>query len=382
MNKKIVRITTVPISLKILLKGQLKFMSNYFEIIGVSSQGPELFDVAAQEGVRVIPLNMTRTVSPILDLISLVKMFFLFLKERPDIVHTHTPKAGIIGMLAAKMAKVPIRLHTVAGLPLMEHTGLKRFIFNIVEKLTYINATRIYPNSKGLYDYIIENKFTSKEKLKLISQGSSNGINTNYFDPNIISNEIKLNTLKEIGLNPMDFNFIFIGRLVKDKGINELVKAFSDLNLLNVNLVLVGNFEPNLDPLDPRTIYTINNNPKIFSLGFKEDVRPYLACCHCLVFPSYREGFPNVVMQAGAMGLPSIVCNINGCNEIIIDGINGIVIQPKNINALKEAIYKIYSEKLFYTKSSKCARDLIINRYKQEIIWKELLIEYNNYLKN
>ena len=129
MNSKIIRITTVPTSLKILLKGQLKYVNqNGYKIIGVSSNGKELFEVAENEGIDVIPINMTRKISPLKDLISLIRLYFLLLKERPVIVHTHTPKAGTLGMIASFLANIPIRIHTVAGLPLLEAVGFKRII--------------------------------------------------------------------------------------------------------------------------------------------------------------------------------------------------------------------------------------------------------------
>ena len=189
---KLFRITTVPISLKTLLKGQYRFMSdNGFEVVGVSSFGKELGEVSEDEGIRTVAIEMSRQITPLQDLKSLWKMWNFLRKEKPEIVHTHTPKAGTIGMLAAKLAGVPHRLHTVAGLPLMEAKGNKRKILNFVEKITYACATKVYPNSKGLYHIILENNFTTKNKLKVIANGSSNGINTEYFSPESISDQEK-----------------------------------------------------------------------------------------------------------------------------------------------------------------------------------------------
>src|SRR6185312_342487 len=150
--------------------------------------------------------------------------------------------------------------------------------------------------------------------------------------------EQKQQLRQELNIKASDFVFVFVGRLVKDKGINELVSAFSKLQIQNARLLLVGNFEPELDPLFSETLQRIQSNPNIFSVGFQKDVRPYFSISNALVFPSYREGFPNVVMQAGAMELPSIVSNINGCNEIIKNGVNGIIIPPKNEDELFKAM--------------------------------------------
>lgn len=169
---KLIRITTVPLSLKVLLKGQHRFMSqNNFEVIGVSSSGEQLYEVEKEEGIRVEVLEMTRTISPVKDLKAFYQFYKWCKKEKPVMVHSHTPKAGIVGMLGAKLAGVPIRLHTVAGLPLMEATGTKRKVLDFVEKVTYASATKVYPNSKGLYDFIVANRLTSPSKLKMIGGG-------------------------------------------------------------------------------------------------------------------------------------------------------------------------------------------------------------------
>lgn len=394
MNKrfKLIRITTVPISLKTLLKGQLHFMSQSgFEVIGVSSKGQDLNDVHKSEGVPVVELEMTRTISPIKDLQSLWNFYKLCKKEKPVMVHSHTPKAGIVGMLGAKLAGVPIRLHTVAGLPLMEAAGVKRKILDFVEKLTYAAATKVYPNSKGLYDFILVNNYASAEKLKVIGQGSSNGIDTQYFSSEKISNYQQIQLKKVLDINENDFVFVFVGRLVGDKGINELVKAFKkvesqEVNLLNesVNskLLLVGPLETELDALLPETLQEIEENPNIISVGFQTDVRPYFAISDALVFPSYREGFPNVVMQAGAMGLPSIVSNINGCNEIIEEGKNGTIIPLKDSQAIYEAMMKMSNDTDFRTQLQQNARAMIVSRYEQKVVWEALLTEYKSLEKN
>ncbi len=178
---------------------------------------------------------------------------------------------------------------------------------------------------------------------------------------------------------PQDnFIFIFVGRLVKDKGINELIAAFSKLSKLkaNISLLLVGPFENDLDPLLPETLINIKKNPNIFSVGYQNDVRPYFAIADALVFPSYREGFPNVVMQAGAMELPSIVTDINGCNEIVQNEINGILIPPKDMNALFEAMKLIVEDSVLYTKIKNVARENIEKKYNRKQIWQSLLEEY------
>lgn len=380
-QKKLIRITTVPLSLDKLLEGQLRFMSEFYEVTALSSEKEYLERIGQKENVSTFHIEMTRKITPIQDVISVIKMYFFLKKTKPFIVHTHTPKAGIVGMLAAKLAGVPHRLHTVAGLPLLEATGIKRKLLDFVEKLTYSSATKVYPNSKALLEIIQQNNYCNPSKLKVIGNGSSNGIDTNYFDKSHFSAG-QNNTLKnKLGITTSDFVFIFVGRIVADKGINELVAAFSTLQkeITNVKLLLVGPFEEELNPLQPETMNEIQTNPSIISVGYQNDVRPYFAISNALVFPSYREGFPNVVMQAGAMNLPSIVSNINGCNEIIIEGENGIIIPVKDQNALLNAMKIVAQNDIVIQKYTQNARPLIVSRYEQNVVWDAILKEYRTF---
>lgn len=379
MKHKLIRVTTIPESLKVLLKDQPRFMSeNGFEVICISSPGKALEELQISEGVQVHEVAMTRKITPFKDLLSLFAIYKILLKEKPLIVHSHTPKAGLLTMIAAKIACVPIRLHTVAGMPLMETKGLKRFVLLKIEKLTYLCSTKIYPNSIGLKSIILKNKLTHETKIKVILNGSSNGIDTNFFDRSKI-NQFECDSLKEaLGIKPSDFVYIFVGRLVGDKGINELIEVFDDISSQNkdVKLLLVGDYEENLDPLNSETKEIIKVNSRILGVGFQEDVRPYFSVSSCLVFPSYREGFPNVVMQAGAMGLPSIVTDINGCNEIILEGKNGIVVPPKNKIKLKHAMLNILHQKDSLSKMADISRELIMERYERKVFFNTLLVEY------
>lgn len=382
-RKKLVRITTVPLSLEKLLEGQLSYNSTYFEVIAISSEEERLKVFAQNEGLRYFPLNLTRKITLLKDIIAVIKLYKFLKKEKPAIVHTHTPKAGIVGMMAAWLAGVPSRLHTVAGLPLMEATGFKRTVLNFVEKLTYRFATKVYPNSKGLYDFILSEKFTKPSKLSMIGKGSSNGIDTTYFNPLHYSENDKTTLRNELKIPKNHFLYIFVGRLVKDKGINELITAFSKFAETNdrVSLLLVGPFENDLDPLQNETIRTIEDHSSIYPVGYQNDVRPYFAIADALVFPSYREGFPNVVMQAGAMGLPSIVTDINGCNEIIIHRLNGLIIPPKNLEALAKAMRLLMEDINLYQQLQGNARAQITNRFEQQQVWDALLEEYQMLLK-
>jgi glycosyltransferase involved in cell wall biosynthesis len=378
MKNKLIRITTVPDSLRGMLSGQLKFMSDKFEVIGVSSRSPMLNEVKIHEGVEVVPINMERTISPFKDLKALIQLYFLLKREKPLIVHTHTPKAGILGMMAAKFAGVPNRLHTVGGLPLLVANGNRRKVLNFVEKVTYSCATEVFPNSFGLKEIIIDFNFCNSSKLKVLANGSSNGVNTSHFDPSLFPENEKQELKSNLGIDKNDLVFIFIGRLVSDKGINEMINAFKRINneVAFVKLVLVGPLESHLDPLDKKTINEIESNKNIINIGLQNDVRLYFAIANILVFPSYREGFPNVVMEAGAMGLPSIVSNINGCNEIIKEGENGWIIPVKDEEAIYNKMKFCIENPKEVDKVANNSRELITSRYEQKIIWDALLEEY------
>lgn len=391
-RKKIIRITTADISLDGLLKGQLKFLNQYFEVIGVAKDTGVLQKVGEREGIRVIDAPLERPISPLKDLKALWFLYHLFRKEKPWCVHANTPKGSLLAMMAAWFARVPHRIYTVTGLRYQGVYGLFRFILRTMETISCYCATKVIPEGEGVRKTLLEDKITSKE-MHIIHNGNINGIDTTYFSEQATIEEIKrtLNLSKEtnsekirdlfresIGLSKNDFAFIFIGRIVNDKGMHELAGAFSKLIPIYpyCKLILVGNFEDNLDPLQKEDKVFFESNPAIHFVGYQNDVRPYLFSADALVFPSYREGFPNVVMQAGAMGLASIVTNINGCNEIIKDGENGVVIPPKDEISLYTSM-KCFTKQLQIknTMSAK-ARNIIVERYEQRDVWEAILKEY------
>jgi glycosyltransferase involved in cell wall biosynthesis len=379
--EKVIRISTVAMSLDFLLKGQLCFLNAAYEVIAVSGDDEHLRTVAEREKVRTVAIHMQRNISPVQDLISLWRLYVVFKKEKPQIVHSITPKAGLLSMIAARLANVPIRIHTFTGLIFPSKKGFLQWLLIFMDRLLCSCATHIYPEGQGVKKDLIQYKITSKP-LKVIANGNVNGIDTAYFSKEQVSTREQVTLKKKIGIKETDFVFVFVGRLVGDKGINELVTAFSDFKTQNSKLLLVGPLESELDPLQAETLIEIENNPNVISVGFQNDVRPYFAISDCLVFPSYREGFPNVVLQAGAMGLPSIVTDINGSNEIIIDEENGIIIPSKNMKSLHEAMSKMMSEEAFYDKLKQNVRKKIVSLYEQEVVWKAILEEYKIAEKN
>jgi glycosyltransferase involved in cell wall biosynthesis len=380
---RLLRITTVPISLATLLRGQMRFFSqNNFEVLTASSTGPEVAQVES-EGVRHVAIAMTRKITPFRDLIALWKIILLIRKFKPTIVHTHTPKAGLLGMLAAWICAVPVRMHTVAGIPWIQSNGARRMLLKWTERITYRCASCLYPNSNNLRQFLMRELSFDPDKVKVIGFGSTNGIDAEFFSRDSIQQE-KADALRARFSIPMDDMVLcFIGRLVKDKGIVELVETFTQLKSEGKTwLILVGHRENDLDPLPETTLQKIKNNPHIIEVGYQFDVRPWLAASDIFVFPSHREGFPNVVMQAACMELPCIVTNINGCNEIIQDGLSGLVIPVKDVMALRNSIDIVMKQSDLGKGMGVRGREFVVSNFSQQVVWNELLQEYRSRLSS
>lgn len=375
--KKLIRTATVSISLDILLKGQLAFLKDHYEVVAVSGKDSHLDSVSSREGVRTIPVSFQRQISPFKDFVSLLKLYKVLRKEKPLIVHSITPKAGLLTMIAAYFAGVPIRIHTFTGLVFPYKKGFIHHLLLFLDKILCRFATYIIPEGEGVKKDLLAFKVT-KKPLKVIANGNVNGIDLDFFNPNKVSQVEQENLKQQLHINSTDFVFVFVGRLVSDKGINELVAAFDTFSSKNSNskLLLVGPLENDLDPLLQKTKDTISNNKAIISVGFQTDVRPFLAISNVFVFPSYREGFPNVILQAGAMNLPCLVTDISGSNEIIIQNENGIILPVKNEIAIFEAMKLIFEDRNLFLKLKQNARIQIESRFQQELVWKTLLQEY------
>ena len=377
---KIVRTSTVPESLNIFCRDLLSELqeSEGYSVVAVSSPGDALSEIASREGVKVYPVPMERHIAPFKDLISLWKLITVFRKERPDMVHSITPKAGLLSMMAAWICRVPVRLHTFTGLVFPTSTGFKQKLLIFTDRVTCVCATHIMPESDGVKNDLINYQITSKP-LKVLGYGNIRGINLKYFD-RTVEVEKEAEKIRKTDIT----TFIFIGRLVRDKGINELVYAFAKLNkeYPKTRLILVGRREDKLDPLQNQTLREIDNNPAIIATGEQKDVRPWLAASNIFVFPSYREGFPNVVIEAGAMGLPAIVTDINGSREIIIEGENGIIIPPRNSEHLYKAMQQLMVSPKQTRQMANNARPMIESRFEQTFVRKCLKEYYKKILHN
>ena len=370
---KLLRLTTVDISLNSLLKGQLRYLSQYFEVVGVAADTGVLQQVSEREGVRVVDLPMHREISLWADCKSLWALVKLFRRERPDIVHANTPKASLLGMVAAVLCRVPNRIYTVTGLRFETTQGVLRFVLKTMERITCLCATKVIPEGDGVKAILLRERITRKPMQKVLN-GNINGVDLEWYD----RTESVMQRAAEVCGGSTDFTFVFIGRIVRDKGVNELVEAFSRLanERSDVRLMLVGRFEDNLDPLPQHTKEQIESNERISFVGYQSDVRPYLVASDVLVLPSYREGFPNVVLQAGAMGLPVIVTDVNGSDEAICSGVNGVIVPKYSSEVLYRAMSDMVSDRDATANMAAVAREMVASRFDQKDVWAALANMY------
>ncbi|MBR3452454.1 MAG: glycosyltransferase family 4 protein [Muribaculaceae bacterium] len=369
---KIIRSSTVPQSLDTFCKGMLKELAQEYDVVAVSSPGEALERVRQREGVKTIAVPMERHISLLKDLKSLWRMWRVLRKERPDMIHSMTPKAGLMSMVGGWLAGVPVRVHTFTGLVWPTATGLKRRVLMATDWLTCACATHVIPEGEGVKSDLLNHHITRKP-IQVLGYGNVMGVDLDHYNPK------NYESVAHEG-----FTFVFVGRIVRDKGINELVTAFDRLHKEHddVRLILVGAREDNLDPVLPATIKRINLGEGIDAVGRQSDVRPFYSQADALVFPSYREGFPNVVIEAGAMGLPSIVTDINGSREIIIDGQNGIIIPTQDADALYDAMKRFVEHPSEVDSMASKARQLVATRFEQGFVRQCLYDFYHEILND
>ena len=406
MKKKLIRVTTADISLNSLLKGQLKFLNQYFEVVGVAKDTGVLKEVSEREGIRVVDAPLERPISLVKDIKGLWFLYRLFRKEKPWCVHANTPKGSLLAMIAAWFACVPHRVYTVTGLRYQGAHGVLRKILKTMERLSCLFATNVIPEGQGVLQCLKRDNIT-KKVLRVIHYGNINGKDTEFFsrDSTIETASLKLTDKQiylrnlsekearsivrsELGFSNNDFIFVFIGRLVNDKGLGELADAIRKLENenLEIKLLLIGEIDGEDDALAKDKLNYLMQSKNVKYIGVQSDIRPYLMASDVLVFPSYREGFPNVPLEAGALGLPAIVTNINGSNEIVEDGVNGKIIQAPldnngmRVNDITNELYTMMKWFFHHPEEVKRmgenARPIICERYEQHNVWKALLEYY------
>lgn len=368
MGKKIIRAVTVDLSCGFFREVMIKMRAKGYEMVALTSPGPNLTALHEKDGFRTIEVQMQRHISPLKDFVSFCKLIKTFRKEKPDVVHSMTPKAGLLCMIAGWLTRVPVRIHTFTGLVWPTSTGLTRKILMTTDWITCACATHVVPEGQGVLNDL-KNHGVCKKPMKVLGYGNIMGVDLQRFDASRFTKREPDGT----------FRFLFVGRIVGDKGINELVEAFVRLHKThsNVRLVLVGNYEPELDPLKPDTKSEIENNVSISYIGprYADDLLQEYVDADCFIMPSYREGFPNTVIEAGAMSLPSIVTDINGSREIVRHNESGIIVPSKDADALYEAMEKMVKDDAFRESLASAARPLIAYRFDKEFV-QQCIIDY------
>lgn len=368
MKKKKFLVTTTIALTYIFFKGQPRLWKERFDVCAVSSEPGNLKQFAEEEGIRYKYIPMKREISLFADVVSFSRWIWILLKERPYIVHGNTPKASLLSMVAAWLTCRPVRIYMCHGLRYQGTQGKLRKLLMTMEKIACSCATHVISVSKGVADIMVADGLCKEEKMMVVGHGSAGGVDMEKFNPDKVDRDVR----KELGIPEDAFVFAFVGRIIGDKGVNELVGVFNRINEENMNthLLLVGPKESEQNPISEKTASIIDNNPSIHAMGMQQDVRPYLKAANAFVLPSYREGFGMVLIEAGAMGLPCITTNITGCNEIIIPGENGAIVEPRDEDALYEEMKKWLENPDLVSEMAGKARKLVEDRYECHKVWK------------
>ena len=379
--KKFFICVNIPMVLQF-FEGNYQFLSKTFNVKVISSDKEALSEFGKKEGVQTICIPMSRSISFIRDFWCLLRYIFLFLTERPQVVHGNTPKAGLLSMLAAWITRVPVRIYMCHGLRYQGSEGKFRSLLMYMEKLTCACASEVICVSHGVRSTLISDGICSAEKAVMVGEGSANGIDLEEFSR--FSKTLPTLSIREQLAIPADaFVFVFVGRMVREKGINELVQAFVKLQeeQLNTYLLFVG-YEEAIDPILPETREVIQQHDHILAVGYQEDVRPYMLASNALVLPSYREGFGMVLAEAGALDIPCIATDVLGCNEVIIPGENGELIPPRDVEALYDKMWEWCMQPAYMQELSQRARYYVACRYDRRVVQQLLLVEYLRLVKS
>jgi glycosyltransferase involved in cell wall biosynthesis len=376
----LIHVTTVPETLGF-LRGQIGYMKKRgFEIHAVSSPGKLLEEAGAREGIPVYAIDMPRRITPLKDLVALFNLYRLFRCLKPGMVHAHTPKGGLLGVLAARLAKVPTVIYGMRGLPFVTATGFKRTILRWSEALACRVADRVIVNSLANRQRAVEAGFCPESKIKVLGNGSSNGVDAETrFNPLKIAPGAREEIRRSHVIPAKSPVLGYVGRIVRDKGIGELADAWQDLRkeFFSLHLILVGPLEPQ-DPVPPGVLERLELDPRVHFLGSAADPAPFYAAMDLLVLPTYREGFPNTPLEAAAMHLPVVATRVDGCTEAVVDGVTGLLVPPFDSQALAEAIRRLLLNPKMREQLGRAGRQRVLREFEPENIWQDLYQEYIN----
>lgn len=376
-------ITTVPVSLNF-FKGQIGFMkAKGFEVHALSSPGPELGAFAARESVPVHAVDMPRRITPLNDLVALARLYRRLRSVRPHIVHAHTPKGGLLGMLGAWVARTPVRVYHIHGLPLTTATGYKRVLLSSSEKIACRLAHRVFCVSASIRDVAVAKRLCPASKIDVLANGSINGVDTaTQFNVARKDDDLKRRVRAEYGI-PADALVIgFVGRIVRDKGLIELVRSWQVLRerFETSHLLVVGAFEPQ-DPIPAETAAALSEDPRIHLTGRVEDTSKAYAVMDVLALPSYREGFGLVAAEAAAMEVPVVATSVPGCIDAVQHSVTGTLVPAYDAKALSEAIARYLGDPELRRSHGQAGRLRVERDFRPEALWNALYTEYIHLLR-
>jgi glycosyltransferase involved in cell wall biosynthesis len=376
--KRLVCMTTAPNAAYWHMRGQLKWMKDReYDVTLITSPGPEFDWIGEREGVRVIPVPMAREINPQADAVALPQLIKLFRELKPDVLNAGTPKASLLGLIAGQLTGIPVRIYTLRGLRLETATGVKRTILTRTERISAACAHEVVCVSGSLRTRALELKLAPAWKTVVLGGGSSNGVDVERFraTPALLAEAA---TLREtLALPDGAFVIGFVGRFTKDKGIIELFQAFESLYSKNPlhRLLLVGDFEEG-DPIPTDVREKMLAHPGVIRTGFVQKPDPYFHLIDVLAFPSYREGLPNVPLQAAAAGKPAVGFAATGVVDAIVDGQTGLIVPVADAVALESALARYRDDPALRTQHGEAAMDRALTLYRPEAVWSALDAEY------
>lgn len=371
---KLLHITTIPMSLTF-LKGQVGFMRERgFEVHALSSPGEDLESFGNEEGVPVHAVPMIRQITPFRDLASIVRIARVVRAIRPDVVHAHTPKGGLLGMAAATLSRVPIRIYQMRGLPFVTTRGLRRRLLKLTERISCRMAHVVLCNSHSMRQVALDDRLCPPGKIRVLLGGSGNGVDAaTRFNPEMLSPKIRAEVREELEI-PQEVTVIgFVGRIVKEKGIPELEQAWQSLRdeYPEAHLMIIGPFETR-DPAPAHAVARLQRDPRVLMPGMEWNTPPLYSAMDIVVLPSHREGFPNVPLEAAAMELPVVATRIPGCVDAVEEGVTGLLVPPQEPAALANAIRRYLDDPELRRRHGRAGRARVLVEFRQDCLWEAL----------